>query len=284
MLILILPLALAGCEGGRFSTPAASAPAAVKPAAPPDATYTGQRTALSRNISIGHEILDEATGSIRESATLTDAGGKVLGNYEATYTFRQRFTQVTEGLAVTFWFSNPVQSASGSIPIGYDPRQLLNFGEGAVVRFLLDRDKRILDAVVAAGPRGPNREPGTAEIEILKVWLHHAFARVPKGKLVGKGDTILDMSDWAKAYWGSDAALQYKATGWDLRDRRPVMIVDMKPWKGRGGSRTTGYALIDMRTGALVEHETVAQFPAPGGKGATAVLRVKVEIRIGKKK
>ncbi len=279
ILVLALPLALAGCEGGT----AGPRTATVKPAAPPVAAYTGQRTALTRKISIGHEVLDEATGSIRETVTLTDASGKIIGKSEAAHAFRQRVTKATEGFAVTFWFSNPELSSSGSIPTAFDPRRLSNYGEGAVIRFLLDRDKKILDAVAAAGPRGPNREPGEAELGILKVWLHHAFARVPKGKLVASGDVILDMSDWAKAFFGGDATLQYKTTDWDLRDRRPVLIGDLKPGRARNGSRVTGYALIDMRTGALTEQETVAQFPGPG-KGTTVVVQTKVVIQVGKKK
>lgn len=279
ILMLVLPLALAGCEGGT----AGPRTAAFKPAAPPVVAYTGERTALTRKISIGHEVLDEATGSIRETVTFTDASGKVIGESETAHAFRQRVTKVTEGFAVTFWFSNPETSSSGTIPAAYDPRRLSNYGEGSVVRFLLDRDKRILDAVAAAGPRGPNREPGEAELGILKAWLHHAFARVAKGKLVASGDVILDMSGWAKAFSGGDATLQYKATDWDLRDRRPVLIADMKPWRARNGSRVTGYALIDMRTGAVTEQETVAQFPGPG-KGSSVLVRLKTDIRVGKKK
>ena len=214
--------------------------------------------------------------------TITGANGKVIGKSEAAYAFRQRFTKVTEGEAVTFWFSNPVETASGSVPGGLDPRRLSRYGEGAVVRFLLDRDKQILDAVAAAGPRGPNREPDNAEIAALKTGLHHAFGKVPKGKLVSGGDIVLDLSGWAKAAWGRDATLQYKATGWTIRDRRPVLIGDLKP--GRDGTRISGYALIDMRTGAITEMETVAQFPGPGDKGSSVVVHSKMVIQIGEKK
>ena len=62
ILFLALPLALAGCEGGMVSAPAS----AVKPAAPPVAAYTGDRSPLTRKVSIGHEVLDDTTGSIRE--------------------------------------------------------------------------------------------------------------------------------------------------------------------------------------------------------------------------
>lgn len=282
ILMLVLTLILAGCEGGM--TPAGSKSAAVKPAPPPDAAYTGERDALSQNITIGHEILDEATGSIRETVTLTDASGKVAGESQATYTFRQRFTQVTEGLAVTFWFSAPVQSASGAIPARYDPRRIANNGEGAVLRFLVDRDKQILDAVAAAGPRGPNREPDSAEIAALRASLHHAFAKVPKGKLITGGDTILDMSAWAKAVWDRPATLEFKATGWTILERRPVLIGEMKPFRGRDGTRITGYVLIDMRTGAVTGQEMVAQLPDAAGKGGTLVIRSKLDIQVGKKK
>lgn len=281
MLVLTLPLALAGCEGGTVST--SSAPAAVTPPEPPVVAYSGDRTPLSKNVSFGYETLEDATGSVSETVTVTGADGTEAGKAEATYAFRERFTQVTEGEAATFWFSAPEQSASGSMPVALDPRRLSRYGDGAIFRVLLDRDRKILDAVAAAGPRGPVREPDAAEKSGFKNALLHAFAAVPKGKLVNKGDVILDLSDWAKSAWGTEVVLKYTAAGWTVRGIRPAMIGELKPVKGPNGLRVTGYALIDIRSGTLIEHEVAARFRIPGAKASTAIVHTRTEIQIGKK-